>query len=85
MLEDVVIYKVNHHGSKNSSCVEFINHLQPKISIISCAKRNRYGHPADEAIERIEAEESNIFYTMYGGQIRVTVKGEDIFVSTVSK
>ena len=62
-----------------------MNLIQPRISIISCAKRNRYGHPADEAIERIEAEESDIFYTMYGGQIRVTVKGEDIVVSTVSK
>lgn len=85
LIDPVDIYKVNHHGSKNSSSEEFMNLIQPRISIISCAKRNRYGHPADEAMERIEAEGSNLFYTMNGGQICVKVQGEHIEVTEFVK
>ena len=74
LIDPVDIYKVNHHGSKNSSSEEFMNLIQPRISIISCAKRNRYGHPADEAIERMEKQGSTIFYTMKGGQISLKVR-----------
>lgn len=74
LIDPVDIYKVNHHGSKNSSSEEFMNLIQPRISVVSCAKRNHYGHPADEAIERMEKQGSTIFYTMQGGQISLKVR-----------
>ena len=45
--------------------------LAPKLSVVSCARRNRYGHPAQQAIENIRASGSRIRYTMYSGQIKV--------------
>ena len=85
LIDSVDIYKVNHHGSKNSSSEEFLEKIHPKVTVISCAKRNRYGHPSDEAIKRIETEGSKIFYTMYGGQICIKEReqGMEVVALTV--
>lgn len=63
-------YKSDHHGSKYSNSSEWLEAISPKWTAVSCAKQNRYGHPADEAIERIENSNSRIFYTMKSGQIK---------------
>lgn len=44
------ILKVGHHGSKYSSSDTFIKYLSPKVGIISCGKKNSYGHPHSEVI-----------------------------------
>ncbi len=77
----VDLLKVSHHGSKYSSDEKFLRKLSPKIAIISCGLHNRYGHPADEAVERIKTYSGEIFYTMYSGRIRVDRKGIDVFVN----
>lgn len=46
------ILKVAHHGSKYSSCREFLNAVQPSAAVIQVGK-NLYGHPAPEALERL--------------------------------
>lgn len=74
-LLDVDIYKANHHGSKYSNASEWLNAISPKISVISCSSTNLYGHPADEAIENIKASGSQIYYTMYDGQIKINEFG----------
>ena len=67
----VDLYKVAHHGSRYSNSEAFLSALAPKLSVVSCARRNRYGHPAQQAIENIRASGSRIRYTMYSGQIKV--------------
>lgn len=52
-LGDVDILKVAHHGSKTSSSDVFLCHVLPEISVISVGE-NSYGHPSDEAIERLQ-------------------------------
>ena len=44
-LKDIDILKVGHHGSKTSTSNKFIDKINPKYSIISVGKNNRYGHP----------------------------------------
>lgn len=44
------ILKVGHHGSKTSTCEEFIKFLKPKYGIISCGKNNYYGHPHSQVL-----------------------------------
>ena len=46
------VLKVAHHGSSGSSCEEFLEAIQPKISLISCGKNNSYGHPHQETLDR---------------------------------
>jgi competence protein ComEC len=48
------VLKVPHHGSKRSSTSEFLNAVSPQIAVISNAAYNRYGHPANEVIERLK-------------------------------
>ena len=44
------ILKVGHHGSKTSTCEEFIQKLKPKEAVISVGKGNYYGHPNVEVL-----------------------------------
>ena len=69
MLKDVDLFKANHHGSKYSNGEGFLQEIKPEFVVISCGAGNRYGHPAPEAIHRMEAVGTEIFYTMEGGQI----------------
>lgn len=48
------VLKLGHHGSKTSSCIEFINLLKPKTVVITCGKNNKYGHP-DKGVPDIVA------------------------------
>lgn len=47
------ILKVGHHGSKNSSGDEFLRAVFPAYAVISVGAGNRYGHPNQEALDRI--------------------------------
>lgn len=69
------ILKVGHHGSKNSSSEEFLEKVNPKIAIIQAGKNNRYHHPHQEVIERLQGisilrtdEQGMITYKFLHGQ-----------------
>ena len=66
-LPNIDVLKVGHHGSKTSSGKEFINEINPKYSIISVGKNNRYGHPNKEALDSLK--ESKIYRTDIDGSI----------------
>ena len=70
---ELTILKVAHHGSKNSTSEEFLKAANPKIAIISCGKGNRYGHPHEETLERLEKVDIPWFCTKDYGAIIVTV------------
>ena len=53
-LSDIDVLKVGHHGSKTSSSKDFINKTNPKYSIISVGKNNRYGHPNKELLDNLK-------------------------------
>lgn len=53
-LLDSDILKVGHHGSKTSSTEEFLKAVSPDIAIISAGRKNRYGHPHQEVMERFK-------------------------------
>lgn len=73
-LLDVDWLKVAHHGSKNSTSTIFLNKVTPEFGIISVGKDNRYGHPAKEAVERLEDLQIKIFRTDEKGTIKVGCK-----------
>lgn len=75
-LKDIDILKVAHHGSKNSTSEEFIKFCKPRVSIISCSKKNCYGHPHQEVLKRLQRIDSTIFITKDCGQITVSTDGK---------
>lgn len=70
---EVDILKVGHHGSKTSTSEELLEITTPSIAIISVGENNRYGHPNDEVIERLENQ--IIFRTDELGMITYECKG----------
>lgn len=72
--------KVAHHGSKNSTSQEFLQMVSPQLSLISCGKKNWYGHPHKELIERLEEENSEIFRTDQSGAVSVQIKKDRLSI-----
>lgn len=48
------ILKVAHHGSKSSSIEELLQKINPEIALVGVGKDNKYGHPNNTVIERLE-------------------------------
>ncbi len=63
------ILKCAHHGSKYSSSKEFLDAFSPDVTVISCGKNNRYGHPSPETMDRLEQKEIIIYRTDMEGAI----------------
>ena len=43
---------VPHHGSKTSSTAPFLDAVRPTIAVFQAGYRNRFGHPAEEVLDR---------------------------------
>jgi len=81
-LLDIDVLNVGHHGSKISSSKKFINVINPKYSIISVGKNNRYGHPNKEVLENLE--NSKIYRTDLDGSIMFKIKNNELKIETCS-
>ena len=79
-LKDIDVLKVGHHGSKTSSGKNFINEINPKYSIISVGKNNRYGHPNKEVLDNLE--KSKIYRTEEDGSIMFKIKNNKFKIET---
>lgn len=77
-LPKIDLYKAAHHGSEYSNSEAYLKALSPKLSVISCGEKNRYGHPGEGAVKCMEASGSRILYTMKSGQIRVRCSEEGL-------
>ena len=76
---NVTLLKVAHHGSNYSTGEEMLNRLRPRIALISCGKDNRYGHPHEELLERLERAGSRIYDTPGYGAVTVEKKEPKIW------
>ena len=79
-LPSIDILKVGHHGSKTSSSKEFINEINPKYSLISVGKNNRYGHPNKEVLDTLK--NSKIYRTDQDGSIMFKIKNNKLQIET---
>ena len=73
-IPDIELLMVGHHGSKNSSCDEFLRAAAPELAVISAGANNSYGHPAPETLERLEALGAQIHRTDLEGTVTVRVR-----------
>lgn len=65
------VLKVSHHGSSTSSEMAFLKAVSPKVAVISVGRNNRFGHPHDEVLERLEYLGIPVARTDEGGAIKV--------------
>ena len=81
-ISDVDVLKVGHHGSKTSSDKNFIDEIDPKYSVISVDKNNRYGHPNKKVLNNLDG--SRIYRTDQDGSIMFKIKKNKLRIETYS-
>lgn len=78
---DCDVLKVGHHGSRTSSCDEFIDAVSPEICVIMCGEDNSYGHPHEETLETLDLYTDEIYRTDICGSVVISSDGEYLDVS----
>lgn len=67
---DVEVLIAGHHGSRYSTCAEFLAAVRPETVLISVG-RNSYGHPTQEVLDRVAAVGAEIYRTDLHGEITI--------------
>jgi len=75
------VLKTGHHGSKNSTTLEFLAALRPHVAVISAGEENPYGHPNRELLERLEQAGVRILRTDREGAVHVFTDGNSLEIS----
>ena len=70
---DTDILIAGHHGSRYSSSSLFLNAASPEWTVVSVG-RNRYGHPTEEAMERIYESSENVRRTDTDGTVTIRIR-----------
>ena len=82
----VDLLKVAHHGSRTSTCDEFLEKTRPKLAVISAGYENSYGHPHKESLENLEKHgiiyyvtsgDGEVDFKILGNQLRIDVKNKN--------
>ncbi|MFC2060358.1 DNA internalization-related competence protein ComEC/Rec2 [Chloroflexota bacterium] len=78
------VLKVAHHGSNTSTTPEFLAVVNPQLAVISAGVDNPYGHPGDEAVDRLveKVGSANIYRTDERGTIEFITNGNRLWVKT---
>lgn len=71
-IEDTEVYVVGHHGSKYSSCDELVESIGADTAVISVGY-NTYGHPTQEVLDRLAANDYNVYRTDLDGCVELRV------------
>jgi competence protein ComEC len=79
---DSLVLKVPHHGGDTSLSVSFLDEVDPELAIISVGADNRFGHPDQVTMEKLEGIAT--YRTDRDGSIQVVTDGERYWVRTES-
>ncbi|MDO8529875.1 MAG: ComEC/Rec2 family competence protein [bacterium] len=75
---DSDVLKVGHHGSRFSTSDAFLQAVSPDIAVISAGKKNSYGHPTPEVLQRLEKFGITVFRTDKDGDVEIISDGTNI-------
>jgi len=76
------ILKVGHHGSENSTNLDFLDKVNPSIAVITVGK-NSFGHPSQKVIERLEDRNIKIYRTDENGTVIIRTNGQEYWIKTL--
>lgn len=68
-LPDLEILVAGHHGSRTSTSLELLKATCPELVLISVGANNRYGHPTQETLERLNIFGCLVYRTDLEGTI----------------
>ena len=78
----LTVLKCGHHGSANATGEKLLEAFHPSFGIISCGRRNRYGHPAPVLLERLEEAGVRVLDTRTGGALTFRTDGKKLRIET---
>jgi len=52
---DLAVLKVAHHGAARSTGREWLSRVRPRMALVSCGRRNPFGHPDARTLARLES------------------------------
>ena len=70
------VLKVGHHGSLTSTRPQFLSAIHPAWAVISCGRRNRFGHPRSEILAELQSARTRTFRTDTGGAACFLLNGQ---------
>lgn len=71
------IYKVPHHGSKDSINIDFLGAVAPKIAVIEVGRDNKFGHPTADALRALGGVQ--LFRTDKDGTVSFAIDRERVW------
>lgn len=75
------VLKVGHHGSRTSSSGPFLDAVRPSSAVVSCGRRNRYGHPHAATLLRLAARGVAVRRTDRDGDVEVRADPDRAYVA----
>ncbi len=78
------ILKLGHHGSKTSSSVPFLKAVQPLYAIASAGKKNRYRHPSQEILTRLDSMQIPVLNTAKDGSLFITIDKKGLTLESIN-
>ena len=71
-LKNIDLFQVGHHGSKTSTSKDFLEYINVKKAIIS-AEKEKYGHPHQETIDKLNEYNISIYCTENSGALKISI------------
>jgi beta-lactamase superfamily II metal-dependent hydrolase len=65
-IQDIDIYKINHHGSGGSTDVNFINDIKPEVSVCPCGPHAGFNLPKLKTYQTLHSVKSYIYQLSEG-------------------
>lgn len=82
-LSNIDFLKVGHHGSNTSTSKSFYNIINPKYSLISVGKNNKFNHPKKSVLDILN--NSEIYRTDLNGSIDIKLNKNGYKIETYSE
>ncbi len=71
------VIKIAHHGSRYATSESLLKRVKPQFAIVSCGEWNRYGHPSQTVLDRLQAANAKLFRTDLQGEVIITTRGRE--------
>jgi competence protein ComEC len=76
------ILKVAHHGARSATSDAFVAAVNPQVAVISVGAENRFGHPSQDVLQRLEMAGALVLRTDELGTVELITDGERLWVKT---
>ena len=81
---DCDVLKIGHHGSRYSTTDKFLNKVNPGYAVISVGENNKYNHPEDVVINKLNNNSIDTYRTDKSGTIIFSSDGNNIKIDKIN-